>query len=122
MAKKLNTTGSLWQDSDGNAYSYNTQITGEYKGLRVFNNTFYSMTTRKHQGQFNKHYFELILTTCRFSTRLQPDEIEQAIKYELDYIDDCLKELDKKRNTKKKKDTIQQLNNRKEFLVNVLNK
>ena len=62
------------------------------------------------------------MTTCRFSTRLQPDEVEQAIKYELDYIDDCLKELDTKRNTQKKKDTIVQLNNRKGFLVDVLNK
>ena len=122
MTKKLNSTGSLWMSNDGNAYSYNTQLTGNYKGLSVFNNTFYSRTTRKHQAQFNKNNFNLVLTTCRFSTRLQPDEIEQAIKYELDYIDYCLKELDTKRNTQKKKDTIVQLNNRKEFLTSILSK
>lgn len=120
--KKLNSTGSLWQDSEGNAYSYNTQLTNSYKGLKVFNNTFYSMTTRKHQAYFRYDNFDLILTTCQKSTRLEPDEIEKAIKDELYWIDDCLKELDKKRNTQKKKYTIKELNNRKEFLVNILNK
>lgn len=120
--KKLNSTGSLWEDNAGNTYSYNTQLTGTYKGLKVFNNTFYSMTTRKHQAKFDKNNFNLILTTCRFCTRLQPDEIEKAIKYELDYIDDNLKELSQKRNTQKKKATIQELNNRKAELVAVLNK
>lgn len=122
MTKNLNTTGSLWMSNDGNVFSYSTQLTGNYKGLSVFNNTFYSMTTRKHQAQFNKSNFDLILDTCQYCTRLQPDEIEQAIKYELDYINDCLKELNTKRNTKKKKATIQELYNRKEILVNVLNK
>lgn len=118
--KKLNTTGSLWIDSENNAFSYNTRLTGNYKGLKVFNNTFYSITTRKHQAYFNKKDFDLILTTCTFKTRLTSSEIKQAINHELDYIDDCLKELDTKRNTKKKKDTIQELNNRKEFLINIL--
>lgn len=120
--KKLNSTGSLWVNNDGNAFSYNTQLTNTYKGLRVFNNTFYSMTTRKHQAQFNKSNFDLILETCQYGTRLTNYEVEQAIKYELDYIDDCLKELDTKRNTQKKKDTIVQLNNRKGFLANILSK
>lgn len=122
MTKKLNTTGSLWQDNEGNTYSYNTQLTGNYKGLSVFNNTFYSITTRKHQAYFNRSNFDLILENCRFSIRFEPNEIEQAINCELEYINDCLFELTKKRNTQKKNDTIQQLNNRKEFLVNVLNK
>lgn len=120
--KKLNSTGSLWLDTNANAYSYNTQLTGTYKGLSVFNNTFYSRTTRKHQAQFNKSNFDLILTTCLFSIRLTDYEVEHAIKSELDYIDDCLKELDTKRNTQKKKDTIVQLCNRKEFLTSILSK
>ena len=122
MTKKLNSTGSLWLDANANAYSYNTQLTGNYKGLSVFNNTFYSRTTRKHQAQFNKSNFDLILETCLFNIRLTDYEIEQAIKYELNYIDNCLKELDKKRNTQKKKDTIVQLNNRKGFLTSILSK
>ena len=122
MTKKLNSTGSLWLDENGNAYSYNTQLTGFYKGLSVFNNTFYSRTTRKHQAQFNKSEFDLILETCLFSIRLTDYEVEQAIKSEFYYIDDCLKELNTKRNTQKKKDTIKELLNRKEFLTSILNK
>ena len=120
--QRLNSTGSFWKNSDGNYFSYNTQLTGNYKGLTVFNNTFYSMTTRKHQAYFRGDKFDLILTTCRYSTRLQPDEIEWAIKYEIDYIDDCLYELSQKRNTQKKQNTIKELNSRKELLTNVLNK
>ena len=120
--KKLNTTGSLWLNDEGYAFSYNTQLTSHYKNLRVFNDTYYSTTTRKHQTQFNKSSFDLILTTCKYSTRLKPDEVEQAIKYELNYIDDCFKELSNKRNTKKKKETLKQLLNRKEFLTSILSK
>lgn len=120
--QKLNTTGTFWKNSEDNYFSYNTQLTGNYKGLTVFNNTFYSMTTRKHQCYFRGDKFDLILITCEYGARLQPYEIETAIKYELDYIDDCLKELSQKRNTQKKKNTIKELNSHKEFLINVLNK
>lgn len=120
--KKLNTTGSLWLNNDGNAYSYNTQLTGSYKGLSVFNNTYYSMTTRKHQRYFNKNNFDLILTTCRYSTRLQPDEVEKAIKDEIADIDWQFCQMIDKRNTQKKKATIQELLSRKEFLTSILSK
>lgn len=66
MVKKLNSTGSLWLDANANAYSYNTQLTGNYKGLSVFNNTFYSRTTRKHQAQFNKNNFNLVWLLADF--------------------------------------------------------
>lgn len=120
--KKLNTTGSLWQDSEGNSYSYNTQLTGTYKGLKIFNNTYYSTTTRKHQAYFRGDKFDLILTTCNFSTRLQDYEIERAIKDEIKNLDDELFELSKKRNTNKKAETIKNINNRKAELIVVLNK
>lgn len=122
MVKKLNNAGTLWQDDDGNAYSYDTQLTGHYKGLRVFNDTFYSMTTHKHQAYFRYDKFDLILTTCRFSTRLQAYEIERAIKDEIENLDDELFELSKKRNTNKKAETIKNINNRKAELIAVLNK
>lgn len=53
--KKLNSTGSLLKHVPTNTiYSYSTPIYQEFctrKGLlKVFNDTFYSMTTRKHQG------------------------------------------------------------------------
>ena len=122
MVKKLNSTGSLWLDNNFNVYSYNTQLTGWYKGLSVFNNTFYSRTTRKHQAQFKDYKYDLILVTCRYSTRLDVDEVEKAIKDEIANIDWEFCQLLDKRNTQKKKATIQELLNRKEFLVNVLNK
>lgn len=120
--KKLNSTGSLWLNDEGYAFSYNTQLTSHYKNLRVFNDTYYSTTTRKHQGYFNKNSFDLILTTCRFSTRLQPDEIEKAIKDEIADIDWTFCQMIDKRNTKKKKETLKQLLNRKEFLTSILSK
>ena len=122
MTKKLNSTGSLWLDANANAYSYNTQLTGNFKGLSVFNNTFYSRTTRKHQAQFNKSNFDLILTTCKYSTRLEADEIEQAIKNEIAEIDWTFCQLFDKRNTKKKQETLKQLLSRKEFLTSILSK
>ena len=122
MTKKLNSTGSLWLDANANAYSYRTQLTGYFKNLKVFNNTFYSRTTRKHQAQFNKSNFDLILTTCKYSTRLEPDEIEQAIKNEIAEIDWTFCQLFDKRNTKKKQETLKQLLSRKEFLTSILSK
>ena len=122
IMQKLNTTGNFWKNSEGDYFSYNTQLTSNYKGLTVFNNTFYSMTTRKHQAYFRNDKFDLILTTCQYSTRLQPDEVEEAIQTEIANIDWQSCQLLDKRNTQKKKETIKQLNSRKEFLINVLNK
>lgn len=120
--KKLNTTGSLWQDCNGYAYSYNTQLTGYFKGLSVFNNTYYSKTTRKHQSNFNKNNFDLVLNTCEYSTRLTNSEIEKAIKDEIADIDWQFCQLFDKRNTQKKKETLKQLLRRKEFLTSILSK
>lgn len=120
--KKLNTTGSLWMDANANTYSYNTQLTGNYKGLSVFNNTFYSRTTRKHQSQFNKSNFNLILENCQYGTRLTDYEVENAIKNEIAEIDWTFCQLFDKRNTKKKQETLKQLLSRKEFLTSILSK
>ena len=59
MAKiitKLNSTGSLYRDNiNGDIVSYSTPIYREFtlnngKVLKVFNDTYYSATTRKHQA------------------------------------------------------------------------
>lgn len=120
--EKINSTGTLWLDDNLNYFSYNTQLTGFYKGLKVFNNTFYSQTTRKHQSYFKNRKFDLVLTACNYGTSLQSHQVEEAIKKELNYINDDLQELIQKRNTQKKLTTIQNLNSRKEFLISVLNK
>ena len=122
MVQKLNSTGSLWLDNNGYAYSYETQLTNHYKDLRVFNNTYYSITTRKHQAKFDRKSFDLILNYCKYFTRLQPYEIEHAIKTELKILDYQLNELSKKRNTRKKAETILKINNRKSELLAALNK
>ena len=95
MVKKLNSTGSLWLDNNGYAYSYKTQLTNHYKDLRIFNNTYYSRTTRKHQAKFDKKSFDLILNYCKYYTRLQPYEIRHAIRTEIKILDYQLNELSK---------------------------
>ena len=120
--ERINSTGTLWLDDNLNYFSYNSQLTGSYKNLRVFNNTYYSITTRKHQSKLWNGKFDLILSTCQFGTRLTEKEVEKSIKLELDYIDNYLLELSIKRNTQKKLATIEKLNNKKEFLKSVLAK
>lgn len=51
MHTNLNSTGSFWRSDDGNYWSYNTKMTDYYKGEFFKNTTYYSVTTRKHQGQ-----------------------------------------------------------------------
>lgn len=60
--KKLNSTGSLLRHIPTNTiYSYRTPIYQEFctrKGLlRVFNDTYYSATTRKHQANIRDYEF-----------------------------------------------------------------
>lgn len=122
MTQNLNSTGTLWLNNEGYAYSYSTQLTGHYKDLRVFNNTYYSTTTRKHQARFDKNSFDLILNYCRYRTRLQPIEVETAIKEELKILDGNLSELETKRNTRKKAETILKIITRKNELIAALYK
>lgn len=58
--KKLNSTGSLLKHVPTNTiYSYSTPIYQEFctrRGLlRVFNDTYYSATTRKHQSEVKQY-------------------------------------------------------------------
>ena len=45
----LNSTGTC-SVVDGEYFSYAQQMTATYKGYRLFDRGFWSMTTRKHQG------------------------------------------------------------------------
>lgn len=68
---RLNSTGSLLQVGDF-IYSYRTPIYKEFivngEVFKVFNDTFYSMTTRKHQSKIGylKNYADLILHNCPY--------------------------------------------------------
>ena len=71
---KLNSTGSLCQDNfNSTIYSYNTPIYQEFfvgsKTLKVFNDTYYSATTRKHQSNvdYKKASADLILHYCPYN-------------------------------------------------------
>lgn len=70
---KLNASGSLIRDDfDGIIYSYRTPIYFEVvlkdKTLKVFNNTYYSHTTRKHQNKLSGYMTQadIILNYCPY--------------------------------------------------------
>lgn len=72
--QKLNSTGSLLKHVPTDTiYSYDTPIYREFtlssgRVLKVFNNTYYSTTTRKHQAQIGhlRGYADLIVHYCPF--------------------------------------------------------
>ena len=90
MTTDLNTTGSFWLDNDGNYWSYKTQLTGYYKGYKVFNATYYSKMTRRHQSRIplSDKKSALILHYCSFGKL----DYEHEIKNEIDVLKDILKE------------------------------
>lgn len=57
---RLNSTGTLTRELDGTIVSYRTPIYREFtlstgKVLKVFNDTYYSATTRKHQANIREY-------------------------------------------------------------------
>lgn len=120
MTKDINTTGSHWIDSNGDHWSYSTQLTGYYKGHYFFNSTNYSTTTSKHQriskGYFNPTEFET-LRHCRYGRQ----NWKQCIKDEIEYITSEVNTRLNKRKTQKNKETIEQLLKKKLYLINILN-
>lgn len=98
----LNTTGSFWLDTNGNYWSYNTQLTCNYNGYRLVNDTFYSMTTRKHQAQINRTLKDILIDVGHYGS-MQPKEDLQA---NLKLQQDGLIELEHARNSKHKQARI----------------
>ena len=114
--RKLNTTGSYYYNN-GNFWSYDTKLTDSYNGYRIFNNTFYSMTTRKHQADCKRCVnYEIELTQCGYGDW----ECAGAIQNEIEHMEAELKALETKRNTQKKLETIEELKNQIDFLKEVL--
>lgn len=114
--RKLNSTGSYYT-ANGKYWSYDTKLTDTYKGYRIFNNTFYSMTTRKHQSDCKYGLsYEIELTQCGYGDW----DCVKSIQNEIDYIEAQLKTLETKRNTQKKLETVKQLTEQKEFLENLI--
>ena len=102
MTTDLNSTGSFWLDNDGNYWSYNTQLTCNYNGYRLVNNTFYSMTTRKHQAQIPVTLHDIYIYMGHYG-HMQPEEDLQA---NLKLEQDRLIELEHARNSKHKQARI----------------
>ena len=100
---KLNSTGSLIRDNfDNTIYSYRTPIYQEFfigsKTLKVFNDTYYSVTTRKHQANIRhkESNADLILHYCPYGewtleTGLK-NEITMA-EYELNKLNNKTRKL-----------------------------
>lgn len=114
--RKLNTTGSYYHN-DGKYWSYDTKLTDSYNGYRIFNNTFYSMTTRKHQSDCKYNFsYDIELTQCGYGDW----DCAGAIQNEIEHMEAELKTLEPKRNTQKKLETIESLKNQIDFLKEVL--
>lgn len=110
MITKLNSTGSFYQDEEGNYWSYNTQLTCYFKSYRLVNKAFYSMTTRKHQAQIinqkndidiiNEHYGEikpeldLIFYLEELYYQLDEYKAKRNSKHKQARIDECQKQID----------------------------
>lgn len=114
----LNTTGSFYIDNYGDFYSYSTQLTGDYLGELWYNNTFYSQTTRCHQGNVPNEYkdFNHTLNYCGYGRQ----DWKQCIKYEIKYITSEVNTRLNKRKTQKNKETIERLLQKQLFLQTVL--
>ena len=102
MTTDLNTTGSFWLDNDSNYWSYNTQLTCNYNGYRLVNNTFYSMTTRKHQAQINRTSRDILIDVGHYGYMQPEKDLQANLKLE----QDRLIELEHARNSKHKQARI----------------
>lgn len=116
---KLNSTGSFWQDSNGEYWSYDTKLTDNYKGYKIFNYTYYSATTRKHQCYVNRVYnYDIALHCCSYGNW----DCLEMIKKEIQDLKHQLEKRQSQRNTEKKKQDIAELTNEINKLENILNK
>lgn len=113
---KLNSTGTYYFLC-GCYWSYRTKLTDIFKGYKILNNTYYSVTTSKHQSKLRCEYdYDIELTQCTFGNW----DAEQMIKNEINYIKNQIKTLEPKRNTQKKLETITELTSKLEFLQSLV--
>lgn len=82
MHTNLNSTGSFWMSDNGNYWSYNTKMTDTYKGEFFKNITYYSQTTRIHQGNIPDVDFNHQLHGCGYGDW----NIEDVIKENIDFL------------------------------------
>lgn len=97
--KKLNSTGTLFEHIPTNTiYSYRTPIYQEFctrKGLlKVFNDTYYSTTTRKHQGKVYRYRLQadIVFHYCPYGNW----DLNTGFKNEISITEYELKKLQNK--------------------------
>ena len=105
--EKLNTTGSLLKHVPTNTiYSYSTPIYREFtlnniKVLKVFNDTYYSPTTRKHQSNIWRYrtQSDIIFHYCPYGDWSLDTAFKNEIsmtKYELEKLQNKTRKLGKR--------------------------
>ena len=104
--EKLNSTGSLLRHVPTNTiYSYSTPIYQEFctrKGLlKVFNDTYYSMTTRKHQGIIwrYRNQSDVVFHYCPFGNWTLDTVFKNEIsitEHELEWLENRTRKLGKR--------------------------
>lgn len=115
---KLNSTGSCWVNDNGVYYSYAQPLTASYKGRCIFDEGFYSMTTRKHQSIIRnyipRNYVSILYGDLKY-------DVEFALKKEIENIDYEIETRLAKRKTKNNLNEIEKLQSKREFISNLLN-
>ena len=115
---RLNSTGTLSRELDGTIVSYSTPIYREFtlsngKVLKVFNDTYYSATTRKHQANIREYefYADIVFHYCPYGNW----SLETAFKNEISMTENEIEKLEKK-TRKLGKRQAEQLENLKALL------
>lgn len=117
MHINLNSTGSFWKSNNGKYWSYSTKMTDSYKGEFFKNITFYSVTTRKHQGQIPYVDFNHQLNVKKYGDW----DIEDVIKQNINYLIAENKHRIQKRKTKNNLTSIKLNVLKIKFLRDLLN-
>ena len=96
---RLNSTGTLSREFDGTIVSYSTPIYREFtlsngKVLKVFNYTYYSCTTRKHQANIREYQFnaDVVFHYCPYGNW----SLDTAFKNEISMTEHELERLQNK--------------------------
>lgn len=95
----LNSTGTCRLVGD-EYFSYNQQMTAHYKGYRLFDSGFWSMTTAKHQG---------IIRRCigNNTIDLKYADFNKGVEYSINNeIDNLEYELEKRQNKRKTQNNL----------------
>lgn len=120
--EKLNTTGSCYKHIPTDTiYSYRTPIYQEFLigtgKIKCFNDTYYSMTTRKHQGIIwrYRNQSDIIFHYCPYGYWT----LDTALKNEITMVTKELTELQNKNRKlgKRQTETLKELQNRLDKLT-----